>query len=60
MAVYIDIVKQTSNTFNLGVTFAMDLIYVIKKDKSFAIELWIKKNVKYFLLPFDRHIKAAK
>lgn len=60
VAVYINIVRQPSNIFDLGAAFALGLMHAIKKNKSFAIELWIKKNVKQLLLPFDYHVKAAR
>lgn len=34
MYLYLDIVKQVSNIFDLGSVFVTDLIKVVKKDKS--------------------------
>lgn len=60
VAVYINIVRQPSNIFDLGAAFALGLMHAIKKNKSFAIGLWTKKNVKQLLPPFNRHVKAAR
>lgn len=34
VALYLDVVKQVSNIFDLGSAFASGLIKVVKKDKS--------------------------
>lgn len=38
VCVYLDIVKQASNIFDLGSAFAIGLIKAIKNNKSWAIE----------------------
>ena len=58
MAIYIDVVRQVSNIFDLGTAFLLGLIYTIKKDKSLAMGLWIKENVKQLLIFLDRHVKV--
>lgn len=60
VAVYIDVVRQASNIFDLGVVFVLSLIYAIKKNKSFAVELSTKENVKQLLLPLDCHMNAIR
>lgn len=35
---YLDIVKQASNIFDLGSIYTVGLIKAVKKDKSWAIE----------------------
>lgn len=60
VAVYIDVVRQASNIFDLGASFALGLMNAIKKDKSFAMALWTKKHVKQLLVPLNRNVKAAR
>lgn len=60
VAIYIDVVRQVLNIFNLGMAFALGLMYAIKKNKSFTVELWTKENVKQLLLPLDCYMKAAR
>ena len=58
MFLYIDIVEQASTIFNLGSAFADRLIKAVKKDKSFAVARWSKKNIALLLVPLKRHVKA--
>lgn len=60
VTVYINVVKQASNIFNVGTVFVLGLMHAIKKNKSFAMGLQTKENVKQLLLPFDRHVKVAR
>lgn len=60
MAIYINIVKQISNIFDLSALYTLSLINVIKKNKGFAIMLYIKKDMKQLLGPLNYHIKAVK
>ena len=60
VAIYINLVRQVSNIFDLGAAFALGLIHAIEKGKSFAMRLWTKENVKQLLLPLNRHVKAAR
>lgn len=38
MRLYLDIVEEALNIFDLGSAFAMSLIKAVKKDKSWAIK----------------------
>lgn len=60
MAVYIDVIRQGSNIFDLGAAFAFGLINAIKKDKGFVMSSWTKEHVKQLLVPLDHHVKAAR
>ena len=55
---YIDIVKQASNIFDLDSAFTVSLINAVKKNKSWVIEKWSKNEVKELLAPFSCYIKA--
>lgn len=60
MTDYIDVGRLASNIFDLDAIFVLGLMHVIKKDKSFAIGLWTKKNVKQLLLLLNHHLKAVR
>lgn len=55
---YINIIKQASNIFHLGLAFATGLIKTVKKDKSWPIEKCSKHKNKEFLAPLFCHVKA--
>lgn len=55
-ALYINVVKETSIIFDLGLAFAKDLIKAIKKDKSWANVEWSINKVKQLLVFLSRHI----
>lgn len=60
MVLYINIISQTIKIFDLSEIFALNLINVIKKDKSFKKRLWIKNQVKELVAPLKCHIIAVK
>lgn len=55
---YLDIVKQASNIFDLGLAFVAGLIKAVKKDKSLAIEKWLKHEFEKLIALFSRYVKA--
>lgn len=58
ICLYMDIMKQALNIFDLGLVFAAGLIKVLKKDKSWTIEKWSKYKIKKLLALLFRHVKA--
>lgn len=57
---YIDVVHQATQIFDMGATFASELISAIKKDNSFEMESWIKHQVDQLVASIKCHIKAAR
>lgn len=55
---YLNVVKQASNIYDLSSAFAVGLIKAIKKDKSWAIKKWSKHEFEKLLAPLSCHIKA--
>lgn len=58
MRLYLDIIIQASNIFDLGLRFAAGLIKAVKKDKSLAIEKWPKHEFEKLMALFSRYVKA--
>lgn len=57
---YINVVRQTTQIFDMDAVFTLGLINAIKKDKSFEIELWIKHQVDLFVAFIKCYVKAAR
>lgn len=55
---YLNVVKQASNIFDLSSAFVVGVIKAIKNDKSWVIKKWSKHKVEKLLAPFSYHIKA--
>lgn len=60
IALYINVVKQTSIIFDLESAFAKSLIKAIKKNKSWANVEWSINKVKQLLVFLSCHIQAAR
>lgn len=60
MHLYVNVVRQASQIFDMGATSASGLINAIKKDKSFEMKLWIKYQVNQFVAAIERHVKDAR
>ncbi len=59
MHLYVNIVRQTIQVFDIGVAFVSGLINAIKKDKSFEKELWTKNQVNLLIAPIERYVKVT-
>ena len=57
---YITVVRQTTQIFDLDSAFTLGLINAIKKDKSFKLELWIKHQVDLLVAFIKCYVKAAR
>lgn len=55
---YLEIVQQASNLFQLSSAFSQGLVTAIKQDKSWEIVKWTKEDVRKLLAPLSRHISA--
>lgn len=51
---------QANQIFDMGTTLGLRLINIIKKDKSFEMELWIKDQVNLLIILNKYHIKATR
>lgn len=60
MNLYVDIVCQVTQIFDMGMTFALGLVNAMKKNKSFEIELWTKDQINLLMAPIERYIRAAR
>lgn len=52
--------RQTTRIFDMGATFTLGLINIIKKVKSLEMKSWIKHQVDQLIAPIKRHIKVTR
>lgn len=60
MLLYVNVVYQATQIFDIGAAFALGLINIIKKDKSFETELWTKNQVNLLIVHIKYYMKATK
>lgn len=58
VCIYLNILKNASNIFLLGLAFARGLVTAICKDPSWAMAQCSKKDVAEALAPISRHVCA--
>lgn len=57
---YVDVVYQTTQIFDIDATFPLGLINAIKKKKCFEMELWTKDQVNQLVASIERYVKPTK
>lgn len=60
MLLYVNVVYQITQIFDISVVFTLELFNAIKKDKSFEIELSTKNQLNLLVAPIERYVKAVR
>lgn len=60
VALYIDVVKQAKNFFDIGLVFAEGLIKAIKKEKSWTFAEWSINEVEQLRAPLSCYVITVK